>query len=288
MCAIAGMLRGKQADAFPAPEKILSTMQRRGPDSESIFVSEEENPLITLYHARLAVIDPENGRRPMLFPTSGKARYAIVYNGELYNTAELKAELETIGHSFQTTADTEVVLHSFIEWKEKCLARFNGIFAFAVWDNEEKQLFLARDRMGVKPLFYMLDGGRFLFASEIKTLLAFPGVKPQIDSEGIAELMLCGPGRTPGCGVFKGVQEFKSAQYAWILPDGQPEIHRYWKLTPHVHTESFEETAAHVRSLVLDAISRQLVSDVPIGTFLSGGLDSSLISTAACDMLQQS
>ena len=117
------------------------------------------------------------------------------------------------------------------------------------------QLFLARDRMGVKPLFFMLDHGRFLFASEIKTLMAFPGVKPQIDSEGIAELMLCGPGRTPGCGIFKGVQELKPAQYAWIVPGGQPEIHRYWKLTPKAHTESFEETAAHVRSLVLDAIT---------------------------------
>ena len=289
MCAIAGMLRGKQADAFPAPENILSTMRRRGPDSEGTFVSDrEDNPLVTLYHARLAVIDPENGRQPMLFPMAGKARYAIVYNGELYNTAQLKAELEALGHSFHTTADTEVVLHSFIQWQEKCLDRFNGIFAFAVWDNEEHQLFLARDRMGVKPLFFMLDHGRFLFASEIKTLMAFPGVKPQIDSEGIAELMLCGPGRTPGCGVFKGVQELKPAQYAWIVPGGQPEIHRYWKLTPKAHTESFEETAAHVRSLVLDAINRQLVSDVPIGTFLSGGLDSSLISSVACDMLRDS
>ena len=151
---------GKTGRCLSAPEKILSTMQRRGPDSEGIFVSEEENPLITLYHARLAVIDPENGRQPMLFPTSGKARYAIVYNGELYNTAELKAELETRGHSFQTTADTEVVLHSFIEWKEKCLARFNGIFAFAVWDNEEHQLFLARDRMGSNRCFscWIMDG----------------------------------------------------------------------------------------------------------------------------------
>ena len=137
MCAIAGMLRGKEAAAFPAPENILSTMRRRGPDSEGTFVSDrEEDPLVTLYHARLAVIDPENGRQPMLFPMAGKARYAIVYNGELYNTAQLKAELEALGHSFQTTADTEVVLHSFIQWQEKCLDRFNGIFAFAVWDNE--------------------------------------------------------------------------------------------------------------------------------------------------------
>ena len=124
MCAIAGMLRGKEATAFPVPENILSTMQRRGPDSEGVFTSEEENPLVTLYHARLAVIDPENGRQPMLFPASGKNRYAIVYNGELYNTAELKTELESLGHSFQTSADTEVVLHSFIEWKEKCLSKF--------------------------------------------------------------------------------------------------------------------------------------------------------------------
>ncbi len=282
MCAIAGML-GCSGGEPAAAEQILSTMVRRGPDDTGVFTDGS----LTLYHARLAVIDPAGGRQPMLFQTDGVTRFALVYNGELYNTEELRKELEALGHTFQTHTDTEVVLHSFIQWREDCLQRFNGIFAFAVWDCGERRLFLARDRMGVKPLFFTRSEGRFLFASELKTLLAFPGVTPAIDAEGIAELMLCGPGRTPGCGVFMGMEELKAAEYAWVTEENPPIIRRYWKLTPQEHTESFDETAAHVRFLLQDAIRRQLVSDVPIGTFLSGGLDSSLISSVACSVLQQ-
>ena len=136
--------------------------------------------------------------------------------------------------------------------------------------------------MGVKPFFYRWEGGNFLFASELKTLLAFPGVKARLDSYGIAQLMLLGPGRTPGCGVFQGMEELRAGEYGWITADGKMEKRRYWKLTPEPHTENFAETAAHVRALVEDAVARQLISDVPIGTFLSGGLDSSLISSVAC------
>lgn len=287
MCAIAGMLQLKKQTDKASSDKILATMKRRGPDGTGIFEAGNGLPNITLYHARLAVIDPVGGKQPMLFQTDGRTRYALVYNGELYNTAGLRKELETLDHTFRTNTDTEVVLHSYIQWKEACLQKFNGIYAFAVWDCQEKTLFLARDRMGVKPLFYTWQDGNFLFASEIKTLLTFPGVKAQIDTEGIAELMLCGPGRTPGCGVFKGIRELKAAEYAVITPDGQMETTRYWKLRPHKHVESFAETAQHVRYLVQDTIRRQLVSDVPIGTFLSGGLDSSLISSVACSALME-
>ena len=212
-------------------------------------------------------------------------RYAIVYNGELYNTDAVRGRLISLGHRFLTRTDTEVVLHSFIEWGERCLPLFNGIFAFAVWDNLRKSLFVARDRMGVKPFFYRWEGGNFLFASELKTLLAFPGVKARLDSYGIAQLMLLGPGRTPGCGVFQGMEELRAGEYGWVTADGKMEKRRYWKLTPEPHTENFAETAAHVRALVEDAVARQLISDVPIGTFLSGGLDSSLISSVACTRL---
>lgn len=287
MCAIAGILEIKNKAEKVPHEKILSTMERRGPDDTGVFADGDTLPAVTLYHARLAVIDPAHGRQPMVYETDGKVRFALVYNGELYNTSELRAQLEALGHRFLTDTDTEVVLHSYMEWREDCPRRFNGIFAFAVWDVQQKSLFLARDRMGVKPLFYTWQDGNFLFASEIKTLLTFPGVKAQIDAEGIAELMLCGPGRTPGCGVFKGIRELRAAECAVLTPDGEMKISRYWKLTARRHTESFAETAQHVRFLVQDAICRQLISDVPIGTFLSGGLDSSLISSVACSALQE-
>ena len=280
MCAIAGIFRIRPSEP-EEPEKVLASMRRRGPDDEGVCHSGGGFPALTLYHTRLSVIDPASGRQPMLYPAENP-RYAIVYNGELYNTGEIRRELVSRGHIFTTRTDTEVVLHAFIAWGENCLDRFNGIFAFAVWDSLEKRLFIARDRMGVKPFFYRWEGGNFLFASELKTLLAFPGVKARLDGYGVAQLMLLGPGRTPGCGVFQGMEELRPGECGWVTAGGQLEKWRYWKLTPRPHTENFAETAAHVRYLVEDAITRQLVSDVPLGAFLSGGLDSSLISSVAC------
>ena len=206
--------------------------------------------------------------------------YTLIYNGELYNTRELRTELLRLGHSFAGHSDTEVVLHAFAQWGEACLDKFNGIYAFAVWERERAELFLARDRMGVKPFFYKEHNGGFLFASEIKTILEYPGVERKLDAEGIGELILLGPGRTPGSGVLRGIRELEPGCCGWYR-DGKLQIRRYWQLKDREHYESFEETAEHVRALVLDAITRQMVSDVPIGTFLSGGLDSSLI-TAVC------
>ena len=286
MCAIAGIFRIRPSQPED-PGRIIGSMRRRGPDGEGAYRSaprDGDSPSVTLYHTRLAVIDPAAGAQPMLYPVQNP-RYAIVYNGELYNTDAVRGRLRSLGHRFLTRTDTEVVLHSFIEWGERCLPLFNGIFAFAVWDNLRQTLFVARDRMGVKPFFYRWEGGNFLFASELKTLLAFPSVKARLDSYGIAQLMLLGPGRTPGCGVFQGMEELRAGEYGWVTADGKMEKRRYWKLTPEPHTENFAETAAHVRALVEDAITRQLISDVPIGTFLSGGLDSSLISSVACTRL---
>ena len=207
-------------------------------------------------------------------------RYILAYNGELYNTAELRGELQTLGHAFQGHSDSEVVLHAYAQWGEGCLERFNGILAMAVWEEGSRRLFLARDRIGVKPLFYKLHDGGLLFASEMKTILAYPTVRRELDSEGAAQILLLGPGRIPGSGVFRGIQELEPGCCGYYQ-DGKMRIRRYWKLTDREHTDSFEETAQKVRFLVLDAIKRQMVSDVPIGCFLSGGLDSSIIS-AVC------
>lgn len=284
MCAIAGEFdfrRRPDCGIHARGRAMLQTMKRRGPDQDGVLLTENG----MLLHARLAVIDPKNGIQPMTY-RKDDIEYSIVYNGELYNTGELRRELEKCGHDFRTHSDTEVVLHAYLQWQDRCVDRFNGIFAFAVWDNTKRALFLARDRMGVKPLFYALRGSVLVFASEIKTLLAHPAVPAEIDRNGIAEIMLNGPGRTPGCGVFRGIEEVKPAHCGYFDESGL-RLRRYWKLMPKEHTESFAETAEHVRFLVTDAIRRQLVSDVPVGTFLSGGLDSSLISSVACSVLKE-
>ena len=273
MCAIAGIL-GLPCNS-DTQRKLLNTMRRRGPDGEGVA----EYPGCVLLHTRLAIIDPELGKQPMSLRW-GQEEYTISYNGELYNTRELRCELESLGHSFLTHSDTEVLLHAYVQWKDACLERLNGIFAFAVWESRSECLFLARDRMGVKPLFYKKHFEGLLFSSEIKTILAYPGVKAQLDAQGAAQLLLLGPGRKPGSGVFKGIQELEPGCCAYFR-DGRLGLRRYWQLHDREHDESFEETAAHVRDLVTDSIKRQMVSDVPIGTFLSGGLDSSLIS-AVC------
>ena len=273
MCAIAGILDlSANEDVI---RRMLQTMHRRGPDA-SAYV---QKPGCALLHARLVVIDPVGGAQPMTLTWGGEI-YTLVYNGELYNTEELRRELTALGHCFSGHSDTEVLLHGYAQWGRKVAEKCNGIFAFAVWEENRQRLFLVRDRMGVKPLFYKLHDGGMLFASEIKTILQYPTVRRELTEEGAAELLLLGPGRTPGCGVFRGVQEVKPG-FCGYYRQGRLTLSPYWSLKDREHTESFEETAEQVRYLVTDAIRRQTVSDVPIGTFLSGGLDSSLIS-AVC------
>ena len=272
MCGIAGQvgrdprtIQGRYA-AYCAMQQTLA---RRGPDQRGMFISGRA----ALIHARLAVVDLENGLQPMQLDWQGET-YVLVYNGELYNTPELRAALLHRGHRFAGHSDTEVLLHAFAEWGESCTAMCNGIFAFAVWQVNAGRLFLARDRCGVKPLFYTLTEQSLIFGSEIKTLLAHPAVPPRVDAAGLAEVLLLGPGRTPGCGVFCGVQELLPGQYAIYEADtARMTLHTYWRLEDHEHPDDFAATARKVRELVTDAIERQLVSDVPVAAFLSGGLE---------------
>ena len=270
MCAIAGIINmGISEDTV---QKMLRSMQRRGPDGSGRYAQ----PGCTLLHARLAIIDPAGGSQPMTLDW-GQEAYVLVYNGELYNTEEIRRELLKLGHRFSGHSDTEVVLHAYAQWQEGCLERFNGIYAFAVWEKNAGRLFLARDRIGVKPLFYARTDKGLIFASEMKTIFCHPEMKPEIDRDGIYQILLLGPGRVPGSGVFHGISELEPGCFGFYEA-GKLEIHRYWKLRDRVHAQSFEETAQQVRFLVFDSIKRQMVSDVPIGTFLSGGLDSSIIS----------
>ncbi len=273
MCAIAGLI-GIEADEVTL-DNMIASMKRRGPDEQGVLQLKNA----CLLHARLAVIDPEGGKQPMQLRWGAEC-YTIVYNGEIYNTEELRQELRRMGHIFLTTSDTEVLLHSYVQWGAECLDRFNGIFAFGIWEENRQRLFLARDRMGVKPLFFKEHEGGLLFASEIKTIVTYPTVRAELDETGVAQILLLGPGRVPGSGVFRGIQELEPGECGYF-ERGKGNIHRYWKLQDREHRENFQETAQHVRELVLDAILRQTVSDVPIGTFLSGGLDSSII-TAIC------
>lgn len=273
MCAIAGII-GLDAEEA-ALEKMLATMVRRGPDENGIFRQEG----CTLLHARLSIIDPEGGKQPMELKWAGE-HYVLVYNGELYNTEELRKELVKLGHHFFGHSDTEVVLHAYAQWKHACLERFNGIFAFGIWEKNSRRLFLARDRIGVKPLFYKCHEAGILFASEMKTILAYPTVKARLDETGAGQLILLGPGRLPGSGVLKDIFELEPGWFGYYVNE-KIEINQYWKLTDREHRDSFGETVEKVRYLVQDAIKRQMVSDVPVGTFLSGGLDSSII-TAIC------
>ena len=285
MCGIAGQVGGdprriaEQGDIYAAMQRSLS---RRGPDQNGMYVE----GAAALLHARLAVVDIEGGRQPMRLDLGGES-YVLVYNGELYNTPELRAQLTAAGHTFTGHSDTEVLLHAFAEWGAACLDRFNGIFAFAVWQKRAQTLFLARDRCGVKPLFYALRAGSLIFGSELKALLCHPLVPPRVDANGLAEVMLLGPGRTPGSGVFEGVRELLPGQCAvFDARTGRLQTRLYWQLTDREHPDDLARTVRTVRDLVLDAIERQLVSDVPVATFLSGGLDSSIISAVADGVFQ--
>lgn len=273
MCGIAGEINFKNA----IKREIISEMSRaltpRGPDADGLY----EGDCAALAHRRLIVIDPENGKQPMRF-----GKFVLVYNGELYNTEELRTDLIKKGYEFDGHSDTEVVLKSFAEYGERCVELFNGIFAFAVWDERERRLFFARDRIGVKPLFYAEMDGGLVFASEIKSLLKHPEVQPILTEEGAAEIMLIGPARIRGSGVFRDIKDLPAAHFGYFDENGL-RIKEYWKVLAKPHSESFEETAAHTRELLFDAIRRQLVSDVPLCTFLSGGLDSSIISAVAAE-----
>ena len=201
MCGIAGAV-GVELKR-EARQRMLTSMARRGPDGDWSWQS---GPCCLL-HCRLSIIDPEGGAQPMVLQWGGE-EYCIVYNGELYNTLELRRELETLGHRFLSHSDTEVLLHTYAAYGEACLEKLNGIYAFAIWEKKRRRLFLARDRIGVKPLFFSELGGGLLFGSEIKTILASGLLRPALDREGAAQLLLLGPGRLPGSGIFHGIREY--------------------------------------------------------------------------------
>ncbi|MGN8644626.1 asparagine synthase (glutamine-hydrolyzing) [Gracilibacillus sp. HCP3S3_G5_1] len=262
-------------------QRMATKMIHRGPDETDYYFETH----VGFGHQRLIVVDPAGGKQPMC-NAKGDHQYVLVYNGELYNTEDIRKELLKQGWQFNSHSDTEVLLKSYMEWGEAHVEKLNGIFAYAIWDPSKQQLFLARDRLGVKPLFYKEHQNGLLFGSEIKALLAHDEVEPVIKEEGLSEIFALGPSRTPGHGVFDELKELRAAHVGIFNRDGW-KTRRYWNVVSKPHEDSIEETAKKVRSLLIDAVERQLVSDVPLGTFLSGGVDSSAITAIAANYLDQ-
>jgi asparagine synthase (glutamine-hydrolysing) len=262
-------------------EEMRSSLVHRGSDGKGIYLKNE----VGLSHARLSIRDIEGGAQPMT-RISGGFSYTIVYNGEIYNTEELRSELIIRGCRFETTCDTEVILYSYIYFGEKFVEKLNGIFAFAIWDDAKKQLMLARDPAGVKPLFYSYNDGKLVFGSEPKALFCHPDITPSIDYESLQEILGVGPARTAGHGIFCGVKEVKPGHYHILGKEGERE-EIYWELRSYEHTESYADTVEKVRFLVEDAVKRQMVSDVPVCAFLSGGIDSSIVTAIAARCLNE-
>jgi len=277
MCGIAGFVDWTtQPQDKSILEKMTESLQHRGPNDIDYYFS----PPVALGHTRLAVVDPMGGKQPMT-RHRGESPVTLIYNGELYNAPELRRELEALGHMFNTkNSDTEVVLLSYIEWGWWCVHRFNGIYALAIWDEGHQKLFMARDRLGVKPLFYTVKNNSLIFGSEIKSLLAHPLVKPVVKEEGLAELLLLGPSRTPGNTAFSDIKELRAGQIL-SFDKSKMRINTYWRLESHEHEDDLDSTVDNIRYLLEDTVSRQLSVDVPVCTLLSGGLDSSGLSALA-------
>ena len=276
MCGIAGWIDWSENLTNQALiiERMADIQRHRGPDQAGSWLS----PHAALAHRRLIVIDPNCGPQPMVYG-EGDHVCALTYNGEIYNYRELRHELEQLGHTFRTQTDTEVLLHSYLEWSEHCVEHLNGIFAFGLWDEARQRLLLVRDHLGVKPLFYAQRGSAVIFGSELKALLAHPLVKPEVDLDGLARIFI--PiGHRPGSGGYRDVHEVRPGHMILFERDGSRMI-QYWSLHSAVHTDDLETTVEHVRGLLEDIVKRQLIADVPVVTMLSGGLDSSGLTALA-------
>lgn len=275
MCSICGILGGNQDCQRSVISAVNESMKTRGPDQSGIYLSQD----VSLGHNRLAIIDVEHGIQPMTRNYQGHD-YTIVYNGELYNTPELTVKLREHGVIPETYCDTEVVLYLYILFGKQCASMLNGIFAFAIYDAAADETYLARDRFGIKPLFYTVSDKKMIFASEIKALLRYPTVRPEVDRIGLWELLFLSPDRQ-GC-IFKDIREIAPAHQA-VWKNGSLSIESYWQLEAKECGDNRAEILENTRFLLKDSIRRQLVSDVPLCTLLSGGLDSSVISAVAAE-----
>lgn len=279
MCGICGVLR-LDGEAVPVNtiDRMSAVIEHRGPDGDGVWA---EGP-VGLGHRRLAIIDlTPAGHQPM---SNENGDLLITYNGELYNYQSLRVELEALGHRFHSRTDTETVVHAYQEWGTACLTRFNGMFAFAIWDKRNRSLFLARDRFGVKPLYYYCDGDKFVFASEIKAVLAYPGIPRAVCHPALNEYFTFQNVLTD-LTLFEGIRILPAGHYLTVNADQRvpPASTQYWDfdLASEPLKITFEEAAEELYRLFVQAVTRQLMSDVPIASYLSGGMDSGSITSVA-------
>jgi asparagine synthase (glutamine-hydrolysing) len=275
MCGIAGLFyRGGAAAEMGLLRRMTDILAHRGPDGDGFHL---QGP-VGLGHRRLAIIDLATGDQPMA-AADGSAW--IVYNGEVYNYRELRRELVAWGFTFRTTSDTEVVLTAYLAWGPECVRRLRGMFAFAIWDERSRRLFLARDRVGIKPLVYAWDGRVLRFASELKAILEDPTVPRELDWEGVRDYFTYHYIPAPRT-IFQGIRKLPPASYLLCpLDEGEPEIVNYWDLRMVPESRGSEtEWALELDHLLHETVRLHMVSDVPVGAFLSGGIDSS--SVVAC------
>jgi asparagine synthase (glutamine-hydrolysing) len=276
MCGVVGWvdfdrdLAGQRASVLA----MTATMTLRGPDAEGVWMAEH----VGLGHRRLAVIDLVGGAQPMTADQGGTVAAAITYSGEVYNYRELRAELAGLGHHFRTQSDTEVVLRAYLQWGDAFVERLNGMFAFGLWDIARERLLLARDRMGVKPLYYYGTPAGVIFGSEPKAVLAHRMVPTEVDTDGLRAVMT--NIKTPGDSIYRGLRELPPGHLMVVDRTGRHE-RPYWRLPTREHADDADTSVATVRDLLGDIMTRQMIADVPVGTLLSGGLDSSVVTALA-------
>ncbi|MFC5723799.1 asparagine synthase (glutamine-hydrolyzing) [Streptomyces gamaensis] len=276
MCGLAGWIDyGRDLGAHAVTARtMVAALANRGPDDEAVWCDRHA----ALAFRRLSVIDPPGGAQPMTAERDGHVLAVVLCNGEIYNYRALRTRLAARGHRFRTASDTEAVLHAYLEWGEHCVEHLDGMFAVAVWDPRRARLLLARDRLGVKPLYYAPLRRGLVFGSEVKALFAHPLVEPAVDREGLAELLAYLA--TPGHAVYAGVRQVR-AGHVLTVTDGTVRERAYWSLPGREHTDDWPTTVETVRALLTDAVTSHLVADVPLCTLLSGGLDSSAIVALA-------
>ncbi len=276
MCGIAGKLclDGQQAVEPDLVDRMMAAITHRGPDGQGKYLS---GP-VGLGHTRLAIIDLSTGDQPM---TNERENIWLVYNGEIYNFQELRTELLRRGHVFRSASDTEVIVHAYEEYGPECVNHFRGMFAFALWDDEKQILFLARDRVGIKPLYYVETGKAFLFASEIKSLLCAPEVRREIQPEAIHRFLtfLFLPGDMT---LLKVVRKLEPGHYL-IAKDGRVSCHQYWDLhfSRSANGQDLRQTCGELEHLLRGTVKDYMISDVPVGVLLSGGVDSTVVLSCA-------
>ncbi len=290
MCGINGIVNlfNNVESQLSSIKNMNSAIKHRGPDGEGVYVS--FNKHVAFGNRRLSIVDVKRGNQPMVL-FYNNCEFAVTFNGEIYNHLELKIQLQKLGHKFKTNSDTEVLLKSYIEWGEKCVGKFNGIFAFAIYDGKNNQIFLARDRVGIKPLYYAIMNHTLIFSSEPKGILAYLDFKKEPDNETIAEfflssLLLADGSTRLNRSFFKGLYALEPGKYAFFSAKGL-QVKEYWDVPKHqMHGGSLKISASQLRKTLSKAIALEIPREVKFGSALSGGIDSSIVTTIAAEKVK--